>query len=128
VAFLSSLAHQLESGGKISRKPKRGDQAEDFGQNLYGVISRRELTYVENPSDQAPLGLTLAGSAGEHSRILAPSCTYGRVDGRVLTKRPPGVGAVGLWNNAEDGKGMYLICSAHSFPNGNKLMTALCEQ
>lgn len=54
---------------------------------LRRLKSRGKLPTMMNRSVETALGLSLAGSPSEKSRILVAGQTHGRVDGRVITKR-----------------------------------------
>ncbi|KAJ3101717.1 hypothetical protein HDU97_001126, partial [Phlyctochytrium planicorne] len=86
---VSTLSHSSAPTG-LFRKARQGngqpndvdgaeeEEEEDDSNHFRIPVPAHELT---------PLGLTMAGSAAEDARILAPSCTYGRTDGFKISPR-----------------------------------------
>ncbi|KAJ3213911.1 hypothetical protein HDU67_002317 [Dinochytrium kinnereticum] len=75
----TTLAYGVAFGGK-----EKGVGAIARGRHIYLSSIRNKRSPLMG-HELSPLGLTVAGSAGDEVRILAPSCTFGRTDGvRIL--------------------------------------------
>lgn len=71
------FSHELKEGETVEQVPF-APEFEDDGQNLYRVVTKKEVNYFTTPKEHPPTGSLLAGR---------PSCSKGGPDRKALMKK-----------------------------------------